>query len=649
MVYAPIKEGNHFSIQTILLLIIIVGSIFSGNILTVASVQPSSANTSQSNLVRAYPVEGSAAKISYQIMNNLNSYVLDDVSVVLDLRGDYTHFSSILERLGFTVERAQGTTVQGHVKAGDVMRLASLSIVDSIREPAKPLFASVESEGVGALKADIAHSIGQTGKGVKVAVIDGGFDVANPKIAAKIAEAKSFINGKDVSGDYSHHGTACAEIIVDVAPDVQLYLYAVRTDLDFVAAVNRAVSKQVDIISTSLSFANIGPYDGSSRASQALDNARKAGVLPIVAASNMAQVHWSNTFQDPNSNGWLNFNGTDEINTFQLAQNNKVTVYLSWNKWWQTNQDYDLYLYRVSGDNLTEVSKSTNRQNGNYWPIEEIDYTASVSGQYAIKILKVNADGAAKFDMFAYGASPLKYQNATGSLMNIADAKGAITVGALYWKTNDLEPFSSRGPTADGRIKPDIMGPDGVTTTGYSPFFGTSAAAPHVAGLAALIAGSNPSLTADDLAAVLENTTVHLGAPGKNGVYGYGQAEAKYTTLDVSPRTVPLNVDGNEFSPTLLPRKVLVDGMPHNVTLPVTTTKGNNTNYIFKQWSDGNTSQSIRLLFDGTSQNKTAQFTAENKQNENSTTNSEPQTTWSSPNANASLSSLPAVDNRSDT
>jgi len=111
-----------------------VGSIFSGNILTVASAQPSSANASQSNLVRAYPVEDSSAKISSQIMNNLNSHVLDDVSVVLDLRGDYAHFSSILERLGFTVERAHGTTVQGNVKASDVMRLASLSIVDSIRE-----------------------------------------------------------------------------------------------------------------------------------------------------------------------------------------------------------------------------------------------------------------------------------------------------------------------------------------------------------------------------------------------------------------------------------------------------------------------------------------------------------------------------------
>jgi hypothetical protein len=634
-------NGQHIRTHSILLLIVIVGAVFSGNMLTSASVQPNSVNGYLKNQInRAYNEEGSGAKISSQLQNYLANHVSDDISVVIDLKADYSHFSSFLAHAGFTAERAQGTMVQGHVKANDVAQLASLSVVNFIREPAKPIFSSVESEGVTALNANIAHSIGETGKGVKVVIIDGGFDITNPKLAPRIVEAKSFINGKNVSGDYSDHGTACAEIVVDVAPDVQLYLYAVRTDLDFVDAVNRAVSNHVNIISTSLSFANLGPYDGSSRASKALKNARQAGVLPIVAAGNMAQTHWSNLFRDPDSNNWLNFNGTDETNTFHLNQNNIVNLYLSWNKWWTTNQDYDLYLYRVSGNNLTEVAKSTNRQNGNYWPIEEIDYTASVSGEYAIKILKINADGNAKFDLFAYGASPLKYRNATGSLMNIADSKGAIAVGALYWTTNALEPFSSRGPTADGRIKPDIMGPDGVATTGYTKFFGTSAAAPHIAGLAALIAGANLSITADKLAAVLENTTTDLGAPGKDDVYGYGQAEARYTTLDASPRMVPLIVDGQEFSSSLLPRKILVDGASHNISLPVTATRGNDTSYVFQQWSNGNTSLSIILAFNGKSQNETAQFAVQHNSTGDSTYIAA-QTDWYNSDENATILRLP--------
>ena len=55
-----------------------------------------------------------------------------------------------------------------------------------------------------------------------------------------------------------------------------------------------------------------------------------------------------------------------------------------------------------------------------------------------------------------------------------------------------IEFFSSQGPTIDGRMKPDVVGIDGVAISGAgsfgTTFFGTSAAAPHVAGIAALAA-----------------------------------------------------------------------------------------------------------------------------------------------------------------
>jgi len=105
-----------------------------------------------------------------------------------------------------------------------------------------------------------------------------------------------------------------------------------------------------------------------------------------------------------------------------------------------------------------------------------------------------------------------------------ADGDSVIAVGATD-STGTVASFSSRGPTADGRIKPDVAAP-GVglafagMTTGLAAGSGTSFAAPLVAGLAALVQESRGTLPAGDLRAGLIQSTLTYMAP--DNVRGYG-------------------------------------------------------------------------------------------------------------------------------
>jgi hypothetical protein len=117
-----------------------------------------------------------------------------------------------------------------------------------------------------------------------------------------------------------------------------------------------------------------------------------------------------------------------------------------------------------------------------------------------------------------------------------AASRRAITVGAMAdmgEKGMYLADFSSRGPTVDGRIKPDITAP-GVNISapctgslfGYTRLSGTSSSAPFVAGIAALMLEANPSLTPDQIKDMLISTCSHWGSSSPNIDYGYGLVNA---------------------------------------------------------------------------------------------------------------------------
>ena len=111
-----------------------------------------------------------------------------------------------------------------------------------------------------------------------------------------------------------------------------------------------------------------------------------------------------------------------------------------------------------------------------------------------------------------------------------SDGPSVIAAGAVT-NTGQRSSFSSVGPSADGRIKPDVvaMGSDVIvasanTDNGYVSVDGTSFACPLTTGVAALVLEANPNLTAAKVRDILRNTAD--GATSPDTLYGYGIIDA---------------------------------------------------------------------------------------------------------------------------
>jgi subtilisin family serine protease len=489
------------------------------------------------------------------------------VQIILQTTND--NISSIeptVHGLGGSIEAKYGTLLQASLPLSALEAVASIDTIDLVR---RPFIAglTVTSEGVTKIGAANWQAAGYDGTGIKVAVVDLGFAGYASRLGTELPSSvvvRSFRADGDITGGGEQHGTACAETVHDVAPGASLFLVNFSTEVELGNALDWLITQGVTVISFSIGYLNTaGPGDGTGIIADIIAKARSKGILWVGSAGNYAQRHWLGNWNNPDGDEWHNFSGDDETETISAVAGSTIVIGLRWNDLWEASaNDYDLYLYDSSI--TTVLASSINSQFGFQNPTETIVFTAPYTGTYHIAIKRfcfLICPDPVEFDLMTFNQN-LQYQVAARSLAIGPDSADALAVGATYVFNDGLESFSSQGPTTDARIKPDLTGPDGTSNSIYGAFFGTSAAAPHAAGAAALVISAFPAFTQDDVRDFLINSAVDLGSPGKDNLYGSGRVD-----LGGSPISRTLTVASQNPS----------SGVPVTVSPNDNNTQGNGT------------------------------------------------------------------------
>ncbi len=461
---------------------------------------------------------------------------------------------------GFTVDdlplariRALGARIDGRSRSrvrisgppAVLARVAEMTGIGVLRFPLIPIpvdgAGSIVSESVALVGGSTLQTAGHIGAGVDVAVVDLGF--------WRLAEAKSLgeipanaipidLVGGGIEANTSH-GTAVAEQVADMAPGARLHLILFEDDVDFENAVDYVNTNGIRIANLSVNWFGASYYDDSGPISTLINTSHDAhGVFWTVGGGNWGYRHWRGGWLGEDANRWHFFApddfGLDLVQ--EVAVGAQACLTLNWNQYGGTPAtDLDLYIYSAGG--VAVGSSTTTQSSGGGQPPAEYACYTRVSSEEPYQVRVRRRAGAAPppgFDMTIVSSNvtiAFEHRVVASSMVDPAVAHGAFAVGAVDYAGWDLSPptiesLSSRGPTNDGRPKPEMVAPDRTDSLTRPNVRGTSFAAPVVAGAAALMLGQNSLFTNLQLRATLIAAAEDVGDVGHDDTYGWGKLVA---------------------------------------------------------------------------------------------------------------------------
>jgi Ca2+-binding RTX toxin-like protein len=516
--------------------------------------------------------QGTSFRPSNSLLQVENGFITIDAIA----NGDAAALKADLEKLGLKNAATFGLYVSGQLPITQIGEIAKLPTLDFARPSYRPILnvGSVNSQGDAAMRSNLVRqNFGFDGTGEKIGVLSDSFNKlngANADIASGDLPGSGNPLGNTTpiqvlaeinASSGSDEGRAMLQLVHDVAPKAALaFNSAFNGEAAFASGIVALANAGAKVIVDDIFYLS-EPMFQDGIIAQAVDQVvNNNGVAYFSSAGNSGRQSYESEFRNsgvvgPFSSSLHDFDpgaGVDTLQSVTIPIGATALIALQWDQPFKavtgtigSANDLDIFLFNSAG--TTQVASSFDDNLGQD-PLEILAFTNNTnSTQFNLAISKFGGGpnpGKLKYIGFR-GVTINEFATRSSTVVGHANAEGAEAVGAADYRrtpafgTNppQIESFSSAGntpilftisgaPTNQIRQKPEIVAPDGTDTTffgsdadgnGRPNFFGTSAAAPHAAAVAALLRDANPSLTPSQIYQALENSAIDMDDPSTGG------------------------------------------------------------------------------------------------------------------------------------
>jgi len=501
----------------------------------------------------------------------------------------------------------------------------------------------VDTSGVVSEGADLVQAQGITGAGVKVGVLsDGVNSLATLQSAGELPANVTVLPGQAGPAD-GDEGTAMLEIVHDLAPGADLYFATgVVSRASMATNIQALADAGCNIIVDDVTYYTEGTFqDGII--TQAVNNVTAKGALYFSSAQNSGNLDsgtsgtWEGDFNGTGADvpfidqderrvvAVHAFDATHNYDTVTAVSPGQMPTSLTWADVLSGPcNDYDLFLFD-SAFTLYEASTNTQDCSTGAIPYESV-YPSDTGVNSRLYIVlysgsprALHLDGErARFSIATTGAT--FGHNAAASAQSVAAAPAQTTIFTAGQQAPEL--YSSDGPrkmffNADGTaITPGnfLFATNGGTTLskvdftaadcgesavpGFSPFCGTSAAAPTAAAIAALVWSADPFLSPAQVITLMKSNTLAAKPSFTPNSVGAGivmanlatSASSVEVTIASSPTSQPFTVSGGQCQAgsylTPQPLKLLVGNNQCQITFASVIPVGTGSRLKFAAWED---------------------------------------------------------------